>query len=101
MIVRVWRGWTSEQDADEYQRHFREEVLPDLREVPGHVGATLLRRDVSTEVEFVAITRFTSMDAVRAFAGSDPEKAVVAPRARRLLRRFDDRVTLYVAVAGS
>ncbi len=37
----------------------------------------LLRRDLGDEVEFVTIMWFDSMDAVRAFAGEDYEKAVV------------------------
>jgi hypothetical protein len=38
---------------------------------------------------------FDSVEAVRAFAGVDYEKAVVPPEARALLERFDARSTHY------
>jgi hypothetical protein len=40
-----------------------------------------------------SITFFTSLDAVRGFAGADHEQAVVEPDARRALSRWDERVS--------
>ncbi len=51
-----------------------------------------MRRDVGELVEFVTIMWFDSTDDVRAFAGPDYEVAVLPPRARALLARFDERV---------
>jgi heme-degrading monooxygenase HmoA len=70
-------------------------VLPGIRRIEGHRGAYLLRRAVGEEVEFVTITLFESLDAVRAFAGNDVESAVVPPAARELLSHFDDRSVHY------
>jgi heme-degrading monooxygenase HmoA len=70
-------------------------VLPGIRRIEGHRGAYLLRRMVGEEVEFVTITLFESLDAVRAFAGNDVESAVVPPAARELLSHFDDRSVHY------
>jgi hypothetical protein len=39
----------------------------------------------------MTITRFSSVDAIRKFAGDDYEAAHAAPKARELLRRFDAR----------
>jgi hypothetical protein len=39
----------------------------------------------------VTLTLFESLEAVRAFAGTDHEVAVVPPEARALLSRFDER----------
>ena len=50
---------------------------------------------IFNEVEFVTIMWFDSMDAVRAFAGEDYEVAVVPPKARALLLRFDARSQHY------
>jgi len=38
---------------------------------------------------------FDSIDAIRAFAGEDYEVAVVPPKARELLKRFDGRSQHY------
>jgi heme-degrading monooxygenase HmoA len=71
------------------------EVLPGIHRVQGYNGAHVLRRDVGEEIEFVTLTLFDSLDAVRAFAGNDYEKAVVPPKARALLARFDERSAHY------
>jgi hypothetical protein len=42
---------------------------------------------------FTSITFFAGLDAVRAFAGDDYERAVVAAEARRALSRWDERVS--------
>ncbi|HET8618290.1 MAG TPA: hypothetical protein VFM27_05005 [Acidimicrobiales bacterium] len=40
MITRVWRGWAPAERVQEYERHYRSEVLSVLRGVAGfdHVG---------------------------------------------------------------
>jgi hypothetical protein len=54
---------------------------------------------VEEGVEFVTVTFFESLDAVRAFAGSDYEVPVVPPEARTLLSRFDQRSEHYAVIA--
>jgi heme-degrading monooxygenase HmoA len=98
MISRVWHGWTSPANADAYEELLRSEILPGIDRIDGFLGAHVLRRDLGNEVEFVTITQFQSLDAVRAFAGDDYEVAVVLPDARRLLARFDERSAHYDTV---
>ena len=100
MIGRVWRGQAAGDAADAYEAHFRSEVLPKLGGVAGCRGAYLLRRDDTDGVEFVTLTLFESLDAVRAFAGDDYETAVVAPAARALLREYDRTARHYTVVAA-
>jgi heme-degrading monooxygenase HmoA len=95
MIARMWRGWTLAEQADRYDRHYRSEVLGTLRRVPGFRGARLLRRTVGRETEFVSLTFFDDLEAVRGFAGPDYEAAVVAGEAREVLVRYDERVSHY------
>jgi len=47
------------------------------------------------EVEFITILQFDSLEAVRAFAGENYELAVVPPKARALLSRFDEKSQHY------
>lgn len=95
MIARYWRGRTTAENADAYESLLRGTVLPGIGLVPGYRGASVLRRDLPDGVEFVTLTRFDSYDAIRAFAGDDPEAAVVPPAARALLAAFDDRAVHY------
>jgi antibiotic biosynthesis monooxygenase (ABM) superfamily enzyme len=93
MILRYWRGWTTPENADAYQRIVSTEVLPGIaaRNVDGYLGTYLARRDVGDEVEFATIMKFDSIESVRAFAGDDYETAYVPERARAVLARFDER----------
>jgi heme-degrading monooxygenase HmoA len=91
MIARIWRGWASIENADLYQEFLRSTFLPSIHAIKGYRGARLLRRMVDGEVEFVTITQFDSLAAIREFAGADHEAAHVAPRARELLSRFESR----------
>jgi heme-degrading monooxygenase HmoA len=68
------------------------------RSMRGYRGIHLFRRDVPDGVEFVTIMWFDSLEAVRAFADEDYEAAVVPPKARQLLSRFDARSAHYQVV---
>jgi heme-degrading monooxygenase HmoA len=98
MIVREWRGRARRSQADAYPRHFRGRVISELREVPGFMGAQLSRRDVDGGVEFLVLTQWQSMDAIRGFAGTEVDKAVVEPGAAAALVEFDERVRHYEVV---
>lgn len=98
MIARLWHGWTTPGNADAYETLLRAEVLPGIGRIVGARGAYVLRSALEDEVEFVTITLWDSLDAVRAFAGDDYEVAVVPPAARRLLSRFDERSRHYETV---
>ena len=91
MIARAWRGTAQAGAAGAYLQHFRDEVQPALRRLPGHRGAQVLVR----ESEILVLTFWESMDAVRAFAGNDPDRAVVEPQARAVLAAFDGFVRHY------
>lgn len=94
MISRIWHGRTSRQNADAYERLLQSEIFKGIehRQIRGYRGIHLLRRDVPEGVEFVTVMWF---DAVKAFAGEDFESAVVPPKARALLSRFDARSAHY------
>jgi len=92
MIRRVWRGWTTAENADAYEQLLKTQVLPDIAamRVKGYAGIQLLRRALASgEQEFMTIMTFESLEDVRGFTGEDYERAHVPEAARRLLARFD------------
>jgi len=95
MIIREWRGMAARSNADAYPKHFRDYVVAELRSVPGFAGAQLSRREIDDKVEFLVLTRWQSLDAIRGFAGADMEKAVVASNAAAALVEFDTTVRHY------
>jgi uncharacterized protein len=98
MILRMWRARSSIEKAGDYFRHATKKVFPALRAIQGHRGAYLLRRRVGDAIEIVVLTLWESMEAVRKFAGAEPEKAVVEPEARAILTSFDESVAHFEVV---
>ena len=97
MLGRVWHGWTTPANADAYESLLKSEIFTGIqsRQIAGYKGIHLFRRNVGDEVEFVTVMWFDSLDAVRTFAGEDYEVAVVPPKAKKLLSRFDPRSQHY------
>ncbi len=96
MILREWRGRARRSNAADYPEHFRNRVVAELRHIPGFLGAFLGQRQMpNDQVEFLVLTRWASMDAILAFAGPNPEKAVVEPGAVVALTDHDTTVRHY------
>ena len=92
-VARIWRGWTTIENADAYEAVAREQVFPDIiqRGIPGLVSADLLRADSQEggEVEFTTIIWFEDLESVMDFMGEDYRRAHVPDNARAVLSRFD------------
>ena len=92
MIIREWRGRAPATNSEAYPRHFRKEVIPELLKLKGFLGAELCRRPLRGAVEFLVLTRWASLDAIRAFAGDEIDRAVVEPGAAAALIDYDPKV---------
>jgi heme-degrading monooxygenase HmoA len=88
----MWRGFAIRERADDYVKHIQQSVVPELSQIDGFKGIYLLRQNSPGGVEFVVLTFWESMDAIRKFAGENPEVAVVAPAAQVLFREYDAEV---------
>ena len=95
MIIREWRGRALRSREGEYLAHFNNSVLPQLKNVPGFIGAHVMSRPKGDLMEFVVLTRWESFDAIRRFAGPKFERAVVEPAAAVALTDFDPMVQHY------
>ena len=93
MIARIWKARATPARASEYAGYFRSTVVAELNAIAGYEGATLMQRDTGDVVEVTVITWWTSIDAVRAFAGDAVETAVVHDSAARMLLDFDRAVS--------
>jgi heme-degrading monooxygenase HmoA len=98
MIARHWRGLARSDEARNYVQHLRKETFPALAKIEGFVDASILRRQVSGGVELLIVTRWASMAAIEAFAGSDPERAVVPPNVVAMMVEYDDRAKHFEVV---
>lgn len=95
MIARVWHGYTTPAHADAYEAMLKPELLPGVSKVKGYRGSYLLRRPLGSEVEFITIILWESIEAIQAIAGQDFETAVIPEERRQYLSRYDSRAAHY------
>jgi heme-degrading monooxygenase HmoA len=98
MIVRLWRGRALPGAADAYERHVASSVFPKLQRLDGYVGGRVLRRTLDRHVEFMVLTEWSSLTAIRAFAGDALDRAVVEPEAQAILSDYDTHVEHFEVV---
>jgi heme-degrading monooxygenase HmoA len=102
MICRLWRGWTTPENADAYERIVRGEVIPGIeaRGIAGFRRIDLMKRELADKVEFQTLMWFDSLDSIKAFVGEDYSVSHVPPQARAVLERFDERAAHYEVIEG-
>ena len=100
MICRLWRGWTTPDNAGPYERIVRGEVIPGIeaRKIPGFRHIDLMRRDLGDEVEFQTLMWFDSLDSIVAFMGEDYAVSHVPAAAQAVLKRFDERAAHFEVI---
>src|SRR5215469_10558158 len=95
MIARIWRGITAKDKADEYLAYLQETGLKDYAATSGNRGVTVLRREQGEHCEIMLISLWDSMDAVRAFAGENPDRSVYYPEDDQYLLQMEPLVRHY------
>jgi heme-degrading monooxygenase HmoA len=93
VIARIWRGWTAAADADEYVEYLQRTGIPAYRATPGNRGAFILRRPDGDRVEFLTLSFWESLEAIKAFAGEPIDRAVFYPEDDRFLGERETIVT--------
>ena len=99
MIMRTWRGAVRAVDAERYLEHQAATGIAEYRSVPGNRGALVVSRRVGELCEVTTVSFWDTLDAVRAFAGEDPEVAKFYPGDDELLVEKDSRVRHYDVVS--
>jgi heme-degrading monooxygenase HmoA len=79
MIARIWQGRTRPGMGKAYQSYLEQTGLKDYKTTEGFKSVLVLTRDIGNETEYVLITLWQNMEAVRRFAGPEPERAVYYP----------------------
>jgi heme-degrading monooxygenase HmoA len=95
VIARIWFGRTRPEHFDEYAAYVEETGLRGLSATAGNQGAYLFRRLVDDEAEFLVLSLWESLDAIRAFAGDEIDTARYYPDDKRFLLAFEPKVQHY------
>jgi antibiotic biosynthesis monooxygenase (ABM) superfamily enzyme len=97
MICRLWRGWTTAENAAAYEQLLRSTIIPGIeaRRIPGFRHIDMMRRPFGNEIEFATVMWFDDLQSITGFVGEDAEAAHVPASARAVLARFDERAVHY------
>lgn len=99
MMARYWRGRIRSSDVDGYAHYVRRTGIAGHRATPGNLGSMMLVRPERGAAEVVVISLWKSAEAIRSFAGDDPEAAVFYPEDDRFLVDRDLRARHYQVAA--
>lgn len=93
-IARIWRGWTSLENAPKLEAILRDEAIPNIEnnKPDGLKGIQLFTLQNGDEIMFTTVMYFDSIESVKAFAGEEYSKAHIDPAVRPLLHRYDEVV---------
>ncbi len=100
MIARIWHGVTQAARSDEYLEFLNRTGVPDYRTTEGNRAVYVLRRIEEDRAHFLTLTLWDSIEAVKRFAGSDPNKAKYYPEDEEFLLDFEPTVRHYEVAAG-
>ena len=86
VILRLWSSRIRTSDEAEYAQYVTTTGLSDYATTPGNLGAQILMRTLSDGVtQVTTVSWWESMDAIRAFAGAEPDVARYYPEDDRYL----------------
>lgn len=97
MIRRIWRSYTTPDNADAYERLVENLIFPAIEglRLPGYQNMELLRRVADDEVEFIWVMNFDASKRPSARKAEAEDHVSVPRAAQELLIRWDERATFY------
>lgn len=93
MIARIWHGITPASKAEAYLDFLNQSGVPDYQATPGNRGVYVLRRLEGEVAHFTLISLWDSLEAIKQFAGPQPEVARYYPQDQEFLLEFEPTVT--------
>jgi len=97
----MWHGRVPTSKAASYRQFTNRRAIPDYRSMPGNLSVHVLERQEGDVTHFITLTFWESLDAIRAFAGADVEKAKYYPEDADFLLEYEPRVVHYEVVGKS
>jgi len=91
-ITRIWHGRTKVEHADEYLQYVIGTGVADYKSVQGNLSVELWREIDGDVCHFWTVTKWDSLESIKAFAGEDFEKAKYYPEDSKYLLEFEPTV---------
>ena len=103
-VARVWHGRTPLARADEYRDYPFESGVKKIASIPGNLGVQMMMRKGADDAEFMVISYWGSIDAIKGYAGEGYEHVHDLPRdaeflidKEKLVRHFELDVNHWAA----
>lgn len=101
MIIRMWHGRVKHDNAEAYRLFLIGRAIPDYESVDGNLSVKILERHEDDSTHFITMTSWESLEAIKAFAGEEAEKAKYYPEDDGFLLEFEPSVVHYEVVGTS
>lgn len=97
----MWHGITARAKGDAYADFLTARAIPDYRRTPGNLSVHILRRDEDGTTHFITLTFWESLDAIRAFAGEQVDRAKYYSEDKNFLLEFEPNVQHWEVVGSA
>jgi heme-degrading monooxygenase HmoA len=102
MVARIWHGRTPADKADEYRQYLFDVGIKKIATLPGNRGVQMMMNRTAEQGEFMVISYWDSIDAIKGYAGADYTRVHDLPRDKEflidqetLVRHFELDVNLW------
>lgn len=96
MVARIWHGRTPADKVEEYRNYLYEAGVKKIAALPGNRGVQMMVSRTAEQGEFMVISYWDSIDAIKGYAGATYTKVHDLPRDHEflidpetLVRHFD------------
>jgi heme-degrading monooxygenase HmoA len=95
MITRIWHGRTSLEMAEIYLHFLLTEGTREYLQTQGNLTVKVWRRKAIDCCHFWTVTEWKDIEAIKAFAGEDYERAKYYPADKGVLLEFEEKAVHY------
>lgn len=85
MVARIWHGRTPADKADEYRQYLFDTGVKKIASLPGNRGVEMMMSKTAAEGEFMVISYWDSIDAIKGYAGENYTQVHDLPRDKDFL----------------
>ena len=85
MVARIWHGRTPAAKADEYRQYLYEAGVKKIATLPGNRGVQMMMSKTAAEGEFMVVSYWDSIEAIKGYAGQNYTQVHDLPRDKEFL----------------
>jgi len=102
MVARIWHGRTPADKTDEYRQYLFDVGVKKIASLPGNRGVQMMVSKSADQGEFMIVSYWDSIEAIKGYAGEDYTRVHDLPRDKeflidqeKLVRHFSLDVNLW------